>query len=601
MNGTRGRPGPRWLVLAALLLAAGLAGCLADEEAEPASADAGEVPANLTAGLSEPRFEIADSYGVWIPASSDDTEMFAKVWRPDVENSTSPDWKAPLILVMTPYQGYDGRQDPLDATSRPASEDYNWLIDHFVPRGYAVAFLDVRGTGESGGCLEQTGEKQRQDGYDAVEWFAERDWSNGEVGMYGRSYRAETQIGTAIETPPHLSTIVPVASVSGQYEWNYYEGVPFTLHTLTGNVFYLASEGAQPSTEPEGLAQYPSKFTCQPEILTTDLEHSGDWSAYWQERELRDYVHRMEDTSVLYVHGLQDWNVRQVAIRDMWDRIPTEKRAIFGQWSHAFPDNGYGEEPAREDWRAIVHAWYDHELLGIDNGITELLPPVQVQDSTRQWRAEDSWPPPRADNTSFHLAPDARLASEDPGRLDPPPVFRENAEAFARNATGAPLPSADTDEYPDRLVFESPPVEHEVHVAGWPTLDLETALTDELAPDPDEEIDAHLAANLYVLGPDGEREWVNSGYASLRHLQGLDSPSPAPEDQVLAADILFHPQDTVIENGSRLQLVLSGSDRWTEAQGSLFVAEVHDGTFTLPTIEADGPRLKPPLLEPSDG
>lgn len=586
--------------LVLLVLAVGLSGCLTAEEPRPASASEDEAPANLTAGLSQPAFEVSDPEGVWIPASSDDTEMFAKVWRPDVANSSSPGWKAPLILVMTPYQGYDGREDPTDATSRPSSEDYSWLIERFVPRGYAVAFLDVRGTGESGGCLEQTGEKQRQDGYDAVEFFADRDWSSGEVGMYGRSYRAETQLGTAAMAPEHLSTIVPVASVSGQYEWNYYDGVPFTLHTLVGNAAYFASEGAQPSTEPNGLAQYPSKLTCQPEILTQDLEHSGDWNDYWQERELRDYVHRMNDTSVLYVHGLQDWNVRQVAIRDMWDRIPTDKRAVFGQWSHAFPDNGYGDEPVREDWRAIVHAWYDHELLDRDNGVVDLLPPVQVQDSTGDWRAEDTWPPKRAEPRTLHLSSEGQLARGEASTLDPPLVFRENTEAFARNATGAPTPTVEMEDYPDRLVFESAPLEEEVHVAGWPTLNLSIALTDELAPDPDEQIDAHLAANLRLVGPDGDREWINSGYTSARHLDGLDRPSPAPEDERLTYAIDFHPQDTVLPEGTQVELVLSGSDRWTEAQGSLFVAELHEGSLTLPTVDVPGSAgLQPPLLDPS--
>lgn len=239
-------------IVGLLVLAATLAGCLgADEDPGPAAVGTG--PANLTAPPSEPRFEVADSYGVWTPASSDDAELFAKVWRPDIANSSTPDWGAPLILVMTPYQGFDGREDPLDATSRPSDPEYTWLIDRFVPRGYAVAFLDVRGTGESGGCLANTGEEQRRDARDAIQWFAARNWSNGEVGMYGRSYRAEAQVGTAATAPANLTTIVPVASIGGLYEWNYDSGVPYTMQTLLGHAGFFATEGAPPSTEPRGL------------------------------------------------------------------------------------------------------------------------------------------------------------------------------------------------------------------------------------------------------------------------------------------------------------------------------------------------------------
>ncbi len=580
--------GPRALGLVVLLLTTGLAGCLATEETvDPASTE--------PVGLSETRFEALPAETAWIESSSDQAEMFAKLWRPDAPAS----WRAPVILVMTPYQGYDGREDPADPASPPSNPDYAWLIDTFVPRGYAVVFLDVRGTGESGGCLEQTGEQQRQDGYDAVQWLAEQPWSNGKVGMYGRSYRAETQIGTAVLAPPGLATIVPVASVSGQYEWNYYDGVPFTLHTLTGNAGYAASEGVQPPTTVEGLAQYPDRWSCQPEMLTVDPGHTGDWSPYWQERELRDLVHRIDGTSVLYVHGLQDWNVRQVAIRDMWDRFPTEKRAIFGQWSHAFPDNGYDDEPARDDWRTIVHAWYDHHLLGRENGILDRLPPVQVQDDQGAWRAETTWPPADAEAVSFHLGL-GELVRDDPGELDPPLTFRENDEAFLRNNTPAPVPDADTGEVATQLVFESQALSEELRISGWPTLTLDLELFDGLYPDPDEEIDGHVAANLYVVGEDGQDRWLNSGYLSVRHKDGLDDPKPVAEDERVVYELRFHPQDSVIEAGSQLRLVISASDRWTEVQGSFYGANLYDGRLDLPVIERDlaSTSLEVPLTIP---
>jgi putative CocE/NonD family hydrolase len=47
--------------------------------------------------------------------------------------------------------------------------------------------------------------------YDLVEWTAQQPWSNGNVGMIGISYFAGTQMEAAVERPPHLKAIMPLA------------------------------------------------------------------------------------------------------------------------------------------------------------------------------------------------------------------------------------------------------------------------------------------------------------------------------------------------------------------------------------------------------
>ena len=570
-----------------------LAGCLGGDDGRSGGAD----PVVERAGLSEVRFEVLPGVSVWIDASSDDTRLHTRLFLPD--RASDPEWRAPTILVMSPYFGNDAREDEMDASSAPSYYRYRWLIDNFVPRGYAVAFSDVRGTGDSGGCLEQTAELQRQDGHDVVEWLAAEEWSNGKVGMFGKSYDAETQQGTAITTPPHLTTIVPVASVSGQYEWNFYDGVPFTLHTLVGNLAYMAGDGLQPPTTTEGVIQYPTRVGCHPMMLAQAAHRDGDWDEYWRVREFRPHVDAIE-ASVLYVHGLQDWNVRHVAIRDWFDRIPSEKRAIFGQWAHDYPEeNRWERDWSRQDWRETVHKWYDHWLLGLDNGIMEDLPPVQIQDSAGVWRSEPTYPPTDATESVFHLA-DGAMTHNDTD-IPSPLLFRENDEAFLR-AQGIPVEDQDSGAAATRLVFVSEPLAETLHVSGWPLLDMVVTLSDGLYPDPDELIDAHFAANLYRIGPDGTETWYNAGYLSARHRDGVDRPADVREDVAIEYTLRFHPEDTVLENGTRLKLVLSGSDRQTEVEGSFFAAALSDGALRLPVIEREweAVTLDVPLGDPID-
>jgi predicted acyl esterase len=65
-----------------------------------------------------------------------------------------------------------------------------------VSRGYAFVIQNERGRYFSEGKFEILG-NPRTDGYDALTWIAEQDWSNGKVGTIGCSSSAEWQLALA--------------------------------------------------------------------------------------------------------------------------------------------------------------------------------------------------------------------------------------------------------------------------------------------------------------------------------------------------------------------------------------------------------------------
>ena len=77
--------------------------------------------------------------------------------------------------------------------------------------GYAHIIADIRGTGGSEGQMcgnyNSGGHGDGKDIYDLVEWLAEQDWCDGNIGMIGISYFASVQILGAAEKPPHLKAI----------------------------------------------------------------------------------------------------------------------------------------------------------------------------------------------------------------------------------------------------------------------------------------------------------------------------------------------------------------------------------------------------------
>ena len=80
---------------------------------------------------------------------------------------------------------------------------------YWCNHGYAVINPDPRGVGSSEGNIQHWGQIEARDGYDLIEWIAEKDWSNGKIGMAGNSWLAILQWFIAAEQPPHLAAIAP--------------------------------------------------------------------------------------------------------------------------------------------------------------------------------------------------------------------------------------------------------------------------------------------------------------------------------------------------------------------------------------------------------
>src|SRR5688572_23119302 len=85
----------------------------------------------------------------------DGVELSVDIWRPD----TPKDVRVPVILSLTPYHSLYVALDRNEA-DLPAGD-----AALFVPKGYAYARADVRGTYNSGGCWDYGGIKERHDGY----------------------------------------------------------------------------------------------------------------------------------------------------------------------------------------------------------------------------------------------------------------------------------------------------------------------------------------------------------------------------------------------------------------------------------------------------
>ena len=128
-------------------------------------------------------------WGAKIPLR-DGVKLNATVYRPQGQKEPLP-----CVFTLTPY----------------ISQSYHDRGMYFAGHGYVYLTVDVRGRGNSEGSFMPM-LQEAKDGHDVVEWLAQQSYCNGKVTMWGGSYAGYDQWATAKEFPPHLATIVPVAS-----------------------------------------------------------------------------------------------------------------------------------------------------------------------------------------------------------------------------------------------------------------------------------------------------------------------------------------------------------------------------------------------------
>jgi predicted acyl esterase len=510
----------------------------------------------------------------WVIAR-DGVRIYVETWLPAAKGENVPPATLPTILVATPYAK--------QGVSRYSKLQPNDLVPYFTARGYAVAVTHVRGTGESGGCLEQTAANQIDDTARVIEYLG-RDaaWTDGNVGMYGKSYDAETQVSTAglggAARTKYLKAIVPIASVGGQYEYSNMDGVPFAGQAALSNATYLALTSATPGeTTPEQPTQMAEKLTCTPELSVMAADPTGDLNPVWAAREYRSGAKNIT-AATLWVHGLFDFNVLPVALAGFFDRLPdsTPHAGLFGVWAHEYPDSHANTEKQweRPDFFPMVLAWYDRYLKGLDTGV-EAWPRVQIQDNLGQWRSEPEFP----HNAG---APTGQLALGNPMALG-----TANPSMLATYAAD------------HEAVFQTAPLTGPLHITGVPVADL---WLQTVSPT------AQVVAKLSVFDATGKllnAHSVTHGARSLRHLDPMPDGYFAqtqgrvpPLNTPVRVPVKFLPTDLVVPAGGRLELRIgaTGGVRTVLATGATSQVSILGDCARPSALRFEMPSADAPLL-----
>ncbi|UYM07401.1 CocE/NonD family hydrolase [Solicola gregarius] len=391
-------------VIAAVPLAIGLLGAPVDASTPPsASTKSHAVRTAPAPAPTEPQYDYADAIRetVWVEApdldgNGEPDRVAADIIRPRELNGEA---QIPVVMDASPYYSCCGRGNESELklyNARGGPEKFPLYYDnYFVPRGYGYVAVDMAGTSRSTGCTDEGADSDILSVKAVIDWLngrgraVDRDgnevsagWSDGKVGMIGKSYDGTLANGVAATGVEGLETIVPIAAISSWYDYTRYQGLPFSYDYPT----YLSSYVEGDRSE---------DIDCSPrldEMAANDGDETGDYTDFWADRDYREGADRNAanvTASVFIAHGLQDFNVKTPNFSRWWDDLGengVERKMWLTRVGHTDPFDS-----ARKQWVDTLHRWFDHELMGVDNGI-DREPAVRAEVAPDKWVSSPDWP-----------------------------------------------------------------------------------------------------------------------------------------------------------------------------------------------------------------
>ena len=472
--------------------------------------------------------------------SGDGTRLHADVLRP---KGLPEGTRTPVLLTISPYTNHSGQQgidyDPF--AEGPSPRFYDFLVPAKVfERGYTYVMVDLRGFGGSAGCNDWGGPGERMDAKAAVEFAASAPWSNGKVGVLGKSYDGWTGLMAAAERPKGLAAVLSMEPVYSGYRYLYTNGVRFTNSVATPALFSAIDFAPGSLNDSPDYLVNGAPQGCYA-LNVGQQQQDSEAVAFWDARNLLPPLKGVT-TPIFLQQGFIEKNTKPDGAFDVFRDLAGPKKAWFGQYDHVrgyekpAGEEGTGDEAyltGRAGFLEEAIAFFDHYVRG--DGPAPAGPAVAVQDDDGRYRAEDAWPPSDAV---------VRRTSLNDGS------YTDDGANEGRGASGG-----------NGIWTVSPALTDTVHMAGEPVF---RGMASSAAPN------ANLVVNVYDIDPDGKGVLVSRGATLLRSSE---------------LNLTMYGQDWTFEPGHRIGVLVSGanSEWWVHVPTNAPV-EVTGASIDLPFL-----------------
>jgi len=509
-------------------------------------------------------------------AMRDGVRLAADVYRPDGDDPH------PALLAYSPYG--KTKQALQEVPQPPASPLWDGGVEAGDPRfltdnGYVHVIADVRGVGHSEGEYRGWMSKQEaEDGHDLVQWIAEQDWCDGNVGMVGISYFGTVQLHVAAEQPPALKAIMPWNAPADFYrECTHHGGMLqlffFELYTrsVRGRNVSVTRELHEPEEyealvreawEDPDLRMYSTQWNIVDNPLSNPsffdvMVNALDGPFYWERSAYTQY----DRIRIPYYCRSAWWAYAHMHLRGSF----THFAGIEAPGKVEIDIPADEERPLPRHYNEEVLRWYDHWLKGEDTGVMDEPPLHLWLMGADEWRFESEWPLARTEWTTFHLRARGRLSTTPETASGRPDVFVQ--QPLDQTATVA------------KLRYETDPLPDDLEVVGPIALTLHASI--------DQPETNWIVALKDVDGASRDRE-VTRGFLKASH-RTLDearstpwepyhphtSREPVPPGEVVEYAISLSPTANVFRRGHRIALEVMSLDHRGDPVAPPLVGPVH--------------------------
>ncbi|AHI01323.1 hypothetical protein KALB_7965 [Kutzneria albida DSM 43870] len=549
-------------------------------------------------GGSQPVYSYANAVRetAWVDTGLKDPQGRAVRVAADIIRPAEPASQGrtvPTIMDASPYysccgRGNESQLKTYDSAGKPVQFPL-YYDNYFVPRGYAVVLVDLAGTNRSNGCVDVGGPSDITSAKAVVDWLngratgytsatgstrATASWSNGSVGMIGKSWDGTIANGVAATGVAGLKTIVPISAISSWYDYYRANGASLTAGTPAGLATYVWNSGAQ-----SGCSSVQS-------ATSAGSPSNGNYTSWWAQRNYYANAANVK-ASVFVAHGVNDLNVKTINFGQWWDALGAngvQRKIWLSQTGHVDPF-----DYRRTDWVDTLHRWFDHYLMGIDNGV-DREPVASVERTPDHWVDDPSWPAaPSA--TTLKLAATGTNGLGRLGSTAPAPgateSFTDNPGQGERDWTANP-----DSVLGSRVLFSSGTLTSDLRVSGTGSITVTASSSLN---------NARLSAVLVDLGPETIRNFegsgegittldtkscwgdsaagdsacfkdaaadtvdvdsyvISRGWADLGHYASLNSQQQLTPGKAYTMTFKLATTDHVVSAGHRLALVIGGTD-----------------------------------------
>ena len=550
-----------------------------------------------------------------------------------------PGRRIPALLSQTRYWRAMELRSPFKWFLKPEdlNPDFKDFKPFFTGHGYALVFVDVRGTGASFGTWLYPWPKDSiEDAREIVDWIVAQPWCNGNVGGYGISYVGTTAELLPVPNHPAVKAIIPMFNHPDAYtdiafpggvlnerfikDWGHFD------HTLDQNLVpadfgflgRLILKGVKPVDAQEGRQLFQEAirahaangdvYQIAKEVRYRDTRHSEAGIAI-DDLTVHRYKKEIEQSGVA-ICGWASWmdaGTADAVIRRFLT-FENAQQAVIGAWEHGGRFNASPYRPPDAptspslpaQWGEMLR-FFDAYLKDMDNGARSEKALFYYTMGEEKWKKTHTWPPEGTMTRRWYLAEENTLSPEKPTAEAGSDTYTVDFEASTGENNrwwemGAILQQ--TVMYPNRatagkrlLTYTSPPLTEDTEITGHPIVTLYVTST---------ETDGVFYVYLEDVDENGEVTCMTDGQLRAIHRKVSTEPSPyklqvpyhsfkekdaMPLVPGEVAEITFGllPTSVLMRKGHRIRIGIAGHDKGTfprlPAQGTPTISVARDSLY----------------------